>query len=206
MQNFKAVIWHSDNPSSNGYLAFNHPALEIYLSNQGNLLVSHTSQLKPNLSALALTTPEFLSNRLGLQGNQDYDLLSSSLASNPFFISALGLQGIADIDLNYSASFNALVNLRQGLSTVTYFNPSSDLDFLYQFGCKPVDHPISPPTQDQYDLYSSKYVGYKYSQNGTTVVLLGFPLSYMEESDVATALQDILGDILDNRYVQGGVK
>lgn len=206
MQNFRAVIWHSDNPSSNGYLALNHPALEIYLSNQGNLLVSHTSQLAQNLWQLALTAPEFLSNRLGLQGTQDYGILSNSLASNPFFIRAIGLQGIADIDLNHSTSFNPLVNLIQGLSTVTYFNPSSDMDFLYQFGCKPVDHPVYPPTQDQYDLYSSKYVGYKYSQNGATVVLLGFPLSYMEESDVATALQEILGDILDSKYAQGGIK
>jgi hypothetical protein len=66
---------------------------------------------------------------------------------------------------------------------------------LYQFGCKPLTEPY-PPTQEQFDLYASKYVGYKFSQNGANFICLGFPLSYMEQSDAVTAMQELLADIL----------
>jgi len=38
-------------------------------------------------------------------------------------------------------------------------------------------------------------VGIKHSQNGANAVLLGFPLSCMEQADAAQALQQLLASI-----------
>lgn len=214
LQNYKAVVWHSDNPSASGYLAQHLDPLEIFLGNQGKLLISSTSKLQQNLSQFYVTASEFCSQRLGLEYEYYYDALSGSIAQMPFFQRALGQTlgstTYTDIDLAFTAmgtaSFNTLVNARQGLGTITYFNPEAGLDFLYKLGCKPVDYPVNPPTQTDYDLYSSKYVGYRYDQNGASVVLLGFPLSYMVPADVQVALQEILGSILGSSYALGGVK
>ncbi|GEM_PF-991290 len=59
--------------------------------------------------------------------------------------------------------------------------------------------PSLPPTQAEYDHYSSTYVGIKHSQNGANAVLLGFPLSCMEQADAAQALQQLLASILGER-------
>jgi hypothetical protein len=69
-----------------------------------------------------------------------------------------------------------------------------------------VDAPTFPPTQEQYDLYSSKYVAYKHSNAGSNVVVFGFPLSYMEQAPVAAALQTVFNDILGNTVAQGRSK
>jgi hypothetical protein len=110
--------------------------------------------------------------------------------------------GLDDIPLNLSYPFNPMVNVRQGFSSLTLFDPSLNLDWLYAFGCKPVDHPTFPPTQEQYDLYSSKYVTYKYENNGSSVVVFGFPLSYMEQTPVANSLNTLFDDILGNSVAQ----
>lgn len=214
LQNYKAVVWHSDNPSTAGYLVQHLDPLEIFLGNQGKLLISSTSKLSENLSQFFVTASEFCSQRLGLEYEDYCGALSGSIAQMPFFQRALGQTlgstTYTDIDLAFTAngtpSFNAIVNSRQGLGTITYFNPEAGLDFLYKLGCKPVDYMDYPPTQAEYDLYSSKYVGYRYDQNGASAVLLGFPLSYMVPADVQVALQEIMGSILGSSYALGGVK
>jgi hypothetical protein len=206
LQAYKAVLWHSDNPAQGSNLNINVDALDIYLGNQGNLVVSSTHNLAGAFSNMQNSNSGFLENRLGIGNIGYYGYLSSSMVTNPFFIQALGQDDLPDIDLNISTAFNPLITSRQGLSTITYFNPNSGLDFTYAFGCKPVNATAYPPTQAQYDLYSSKFVGYKYSQNGSHVVLFGFPLSYMEEADVAAALQEVLNDMLGSKLAWGGEK
>jgi hypothetical protein len=121
-----------------------------------------------------------------------------SFSQNPFFVEALGLHGLEDIPLNLSDPFNTIVGSRQGLSSVTYFDASLNLDWLYAFGCKSPESPNYPPQQSDYDLYSSKYVGFRHSNNGGTVVVFGFPLSYMDQAATAQGLQAILNDLLAN--------
>lgn len=206
LQNYKAVVWHMDNPSDPGRLYYSLAALEIYLAHQGKLVVSGTHNLASALNNAVNEAPGFSSSRLGITGEYQFGILSSALQTRPFFVQAEGLNGLDDIDLNLTSAFNPLVMNRQGLATVSYFNPGTGLDFLYQFGCKPVSAPVAPPTQEQYDLYSSKFVGCRHDQNGASAVLLGFPLSYMEQNDVQIALQDLLGDMLGGSLARGGGK
>lgn len=197
LQNYRAVLWHSDNPSHNGELHYNIDPLEVFLGSQGNLIMSSTQQLSYNLSNISVSYNRFATERLGLIPGT-YGKLSNGLTVRPYFIKAEGLQGLPDIDLNLNG-FNAIVNLRGGLSAVTFFEPAAGYNYLYQFGCKPVGQDNYSPTQDEYDHYSSTYVGIKHSQNGANAVLLGFPLSYMEQADAAQALQQLLASILGER-------
>jgi len=205
MQEYKAVVWHCDNPNIAGNMSSNVDAMEVYLAGQGILLLSGTQQLVNTFDNLSII-PQFLPNRFGLISHNQYGQLAPNSASNPFFIKAIGLDGLEDIDLNLDAPFNALVAAREGLSTVSYFNPGYAVTYLQQFGCKPVDAALYPPTQEQYDLYSSKFVAYKHSYAGGNVVVFGFPLSYMVPNDVTAGLQSILNDILNNSANKGAKK
>jgi hypothetical protein len=206
IQDYRAVVIHQDNPNQMGNLDMMIDALDIYLADQGSVLISATQHLGSELQYLTepgTAVANFLHYRLGINDVNAVHFLGASLNYNPFFISALGVNGMNDIPLNLSDAFSSLVNQRQGLSAITFFDPSVNLDWLYGLGCKPVDHPTYPPTQEQYDLYSSKYVGYKHSYNGGKVAVFGFPLSYMEQAAVATALEDIISEMLGAKTAQG---
>ncbi|MDY0151186.1 MAG: hypothetical protein RBS43_02810 [Candidatus Cloacimonas sp.] len=195
MQNYKAIFWHNDNPIANGVLSMHADALELYLSEGGNLVLSSSNKLADSFSCFA-PYQDFLSNRFGIASTAQFAALSQSVATNAFFINGIGQNGLSNIALNLNTAFNNLVALRQGLSAITYFNPDAGLNYLHKFGCKPVDAAVYPPTQAQYELYSDKYVAYKYSHAGSQVVVFGFPLSYMVQADVAAGLQSVFGDIL----------
>ena len=198
LQNYRAVLLHSDNSGYGMSIQYQVDAFDIYLGNQGNLIWSGTNQMSNSLHELYQYSSDFLISRFGIN-NPD---AVSYLFNGNFFINAIGLQGLDDIPLNLNTPFDAIVEARQGLAWVTMFDPSLNLNWLYAFGCKPADHPTYPPSQEQYDMYSSKYVAYKYENNGSHVVLFGFPLSYMEEAPVANALNVLLGDILGNSVAQ----
>lgn len=195
MQNHRAILWHADNHTATN-LQNNVDGLEIYLKNDGKLLLSSTSRLVQALDSMWRGAPEFCSQRLGLTEPGVVQILSSSYLTRPFFVSALGVSGRPDIHLNLENPFNTMLTLRQGLGPVAYFEPGWGLDYIYSFGCKATDAPY-PPTQEQYDQYSSKYVGYKYISGNSGVILLGFPLSYMLQSDVSSALPLMLAELIN---------
>jgi hypothetical protein len=203
LQDYKAVVWHSDNPSDAGHLAVNADPLDIYLGMEGRLVLSSTVKLASILQNMSMSAPSFSSGKLGIGSQSDYFALSNSLVSDPFFVEAQGMDNNPDIGLNVSDAFNPLVHNFQGLGSVTCFNPSLSQTFTHRFGCKPVDSLVAPPTQAEYDLYSSKYVGYTHEG----VAVFGFPLSYMEQDDVENALSVVLHALLDPmRPTKGGRK
>ncbi len=213
LMNYKAVLWHSDNPSSSSNLPVAIDALDIYTGNAGNLIISGTHHLLGVFSSLLNSVPSFYTNRLGLTSNSQYGYLATAIQTNTFMQKAIGLGNLNDIHVRYydeadpgnypETGFNSIVNARKGIGTLTYFNPDSGLNFLYGFGCKPVTYPTFPPTQAQYDLYSDTYLAYKHTSGASSVVIFGFPLSYMRQSEVASALQTIFAGILNNSYAGG---
>lgn len=206
LQNYKAIVWHSDNPNNQANLIPNMDALDCYLSNGGNMVLSGTNKLYSTFSELSSRYPEFLYNTLGIPYSSSFGYLGNSITTNPFFVEAHGLNGLSDIGVETESSFCSLVNSRNGLSIVTYFNPDTGLDYVYGLGCKPVNSPSYPPTQEQYDQYSQKYVAYKYSHSGSNLLVLGFPLSYMVQAEAVAAVQNIMGGILGRASGKGGAK
>ncbi|PKN78692.1 MAG: hypothetical protein CVU48_07625 [Candidatus Cloacimonetes bacterium HGW-Cloacimonetes-1] len=201
LQNYKMVLWHSDNPQSASTLSSNPDALLQYLSNSGKLVFSGTHLTVVTMQQISLY-PELMAY-FGLSNSGVYSSLTSSgIQNNTFFVNAIGtFPNFGNINVNITDSFNVIVRTRLGLSAITYFEPSPGLDFVYAFGCKAVNSPYAP-TQEQYNLYSSKYVAYMRQQGTGSVLVFGFPLSYMVQTDVATALPEVFAQLLNPNVVK----
>ncbi|MBW6513910.1 MAG: hypothetical protein K0B87_04035 [Candidatus Syntrophosphaera sp.] len=204
LQNYKLVIYHNDNPSEAGNLKLENDGLTLYLRTGGNMLISHTSQLAAVLDAFVLGAQKTFIGYFGIPYvSPPAIILSNSLNTLPFFQQAVGLQGYPDVDLQYGtagtpeASFNSLVNLRQGLSTITYFNNfGATTDVIYGMGIKPVGPPPYNPTEDQYTLYNNQPIGLRTINANNRCYLLGFPLSYMQVDDAKQLLNQVISEVM----------
>ncbi|MCK9557235.1 MAG: hypothetical protein M0R50_04235 [Candidatus Cloacimonetes bacterium] len=205
MMNRKAVLFHADNPVSSVDLRNHLDALNIYLSNNGNLILSGTHKLMNFITETSMHyyTEHIISDKFGISDPGLLEVMGTGLHLNPFFIKGIGLQQYGDIPLNLGDPFNPIVELGQGLSAVLLLDPALDLDWIYSVGCKPVDHEVFPPTQEQYEYYSSKYVGYRHNSGQSKVAVFTFPLSYMQEEAVANMLELVAEYFLAEDYAQG---
>lgn len=195
LQDFKCVILHADNPNYQARLHSLADALEVYLGNGGNLIFSTTSTLNNVLANVEQDYPGFLANRLGLADINQVSALSATYNVRPYFIEAQAVGDLPDLPLEITNPLMSVIANLQGLGPVTLFSPALNLTWLYQFGCKSVEHPVSPPSQEEYELYSSKYVAYRHQQSGSKVYVFGFPLSFMQEGAVQQTMQIVFNDI-----------
>ena len=205
---YKAVLVHADNPVHSLSLYHHAEALDVYLSNAGNLIISGTNRLRESFGRLFSYCEwwginNILLPKLGVYDDIGLSEMAVSVLTNPYFINAIGQQNYSDIPLNIENAFNPIVSMREGFSGIMMFDPSLNLNWLYACGVKPTDYPAFPPTQEQYDIYSSKYLGYKHCYEGANVAVLGFPLSYMQQDAAALALQQIISEMLSGSYAMG---
>ncbi|MFA7544000.1 MAG: hypothetical protein WCY84_06460 [Candidatus Cloacimonadaceae bacterium] len=203
LQDFKCVILHADNPAFQVRLHTLADALEIYLGNGGNLIFSTTSTLNNVLPNVEQDYPGFLANRLGLADLNLVSALSPSYNVRPYFIQAQAMGDLPDLPLELTNPILLPVASLQGLGPVALFSPMLNLDWQYQFGCKSVEHPVHPPSQAEYDFYSSQYVAYRYQISGGNTYVFGFPLGSMQESAVQQAMQIIFNDIQGGKITAG---
>lgn len=199
--NYEAVLIHADNPTQNPNFVDHLDALNIYLNNMGNLILSGTHHLIS--SYVEMEAVNFASEQLGINNINLLESMGASPILNAYFIEAQGLQEFVDIPLNLDTAFNPIVEFREGLSSITLFDPALNLDWIYSCGCKPVDYENFPPTQEQYDYFSSKYVAYRYNSGHSSVAVFGFPLSYMDSDTVSSALAMVFEDFRAGQYAQG---
>jgi len=190
LQQFKAVVWHSDNSMYAPNLYYSMDALEIYLDMEGALLISSTYKLATYLQTICDYYPSYAASRFGLHGSQDFGVLPTT---KHYFIRSEAPQNQGNMNLRIDNAFNSNVRLRQGLCGISWFNYKSSWPYYHRFGCKAVDHPVYPPSQEEYDLYSNKYVGYQHGR----IFVFGVPLSYLEPQDVAPAVAIILNRLLE---------
>jgi hypothetical protein len=190
MQNYKYLLWHADNPARSLDLVKQSDALRFYLDTGGKVILSATHQLSSALEAMLTDNPDFCGNYLGITSADQFGFLAASLNQNPYFVGADAVYEYwADIYLNLATPFNQIVALRHGLSSVTWFDSSTWQQQPYLFGCKPVNAAVSPPSQQDYDFYSSKFVGVR--KYGGSLFVFGFPLSYMDQPGVQAALATV---------------
>ena len=202
LQQYKLVIYHSDNPSEAGNLKNENDGLAIYMRSGGNFVLSSTSKLASTLQSFVLATQRTFVNFMGIPYvDPPARILNDNLSQKAYFQTALGQAlgqaSYPDVDLQYEAgnipSFNTLVNLRQGLSTISYFpTPGATAEVIYRMGIKPVGYPVQGPTQDEYDLYNNQPIALRSITGNTRCYLFGFPLSYMMADDAEAAMTQIL--------------
>ncbi|MDD2682553.1 MAG: hypothetical protein PHY21_00295 [Candidatus Cloacimonetes bacterium] len=197
MMQYKAVLYHSDNPQDNGTIDVEYDGLNLYLMYGGNLIISHTQALASKLDDIRHSgLRRTLIRQMGFQETPGAKFLGASLTQNPFFQGASGLEGFPDVNLNYTDSFNPIINGRHGLAAITYF-PILGTGFpIYTMNCKPVDYPTFPPNQTQYDRYNGQTVGVKHVTNsGGKVYTFGFPFSYMQDADAKALINKVMSEL-----------
>ncbi|MDI9530055.1 MAG: hypothetical protein QM233_09030 [Candidatus Cloacimonadota bacterium] len=214
LMKYKLVIYHNDNPSKSGELKLENDGITQYLIDGGNMLISHTSQLSAVLTAFSSVAQRTFLHYMNVPYRNDSSVvISSSLQVRPFFQAAIGQNvnsvPFPDINLQFNAngvgepSFNQIVELKDGLSAVTYF-PLMDMpgyesykaNVIYRMRIKNVGTPPDfPANDDEYNKYNNKAVGFrKVNPNGARCYLLGFPLSYMREADARALMNRVISD------------
>ncbi|PKN72074.1 MAG: hypothetical protein CVU50_08810 [Candidatus Cloacimonetes bacterium HGW-Cloacimonetes-3] len=195
LQKYKLVVYHNDNPAKMGGFIDIADALTLYMLNGGNLVVSHSSQIKSMMDALSPTgSRSTLKNYMGfVDSPSEIQNLGSSVTNNPFFNNAVAnATGFADVALNVTNNYFSLVNVRKGLGSVAYFPDALAETVFYKLGLKAVGSATFPPTQAQYDTYINKPVGIRLlNGTGGRSYTLGFPLSYMDSVDAKAMMTQI---------------
>ncbi len=180
----------------------------LYMAKGGNVVVSHAAKLAEVLQAFALANQKSFLSYFGLPFvSNPASFMSSSFITRPIFQSAVGQNlGTGDVYPNMALqfgtenpSFNNLVNIRHGLSTIAYFGdaigstPGNSV--TYRLGAKPTTYPNFPPSQADYDLYNNKPVGIRRVNTNNRTWMFGFPLSYMVDADSKAMMNKILSEI-----------
>ncbi len=204
LQQYKMVIYHSDNPADAGNLKIENDGLTLYMRSGGNVVISHTSKLASVLDAFVLATQKTFLSYLGVTYvSPPAAILSDALQTRPFFQKAVGELGYPDIDLQWGttgqpgSSFNPLVNNFHGLATITYFPTiAAGAEIMYKMGIKPVGYTPQGPTQTQFDMYNNKTIGIRKINANNRCYTFGFPLSYMQAEDAQGMMNMILSEVM----------
>ncbi len=208
LQPYKLVIYHCDNPGNSGNLKAEHDGLSMYIHTGGNVLVSHTAQLAPTLQDFANFNQKTFLSYFGVPFvSTPASMINPASASNlntmTFFQKAIGQNTYPDINLAFeepNPSFNNIINLRKGLSSVAYFADSyfaaTPQNVIYRMGIKPVNYPTAPPTQAQFDQLNNRIVGIKRTGTNSKCYMFSFPLSYMVEADAKAAMNKVLAEVM----------
>ncbi len=208
IQQYKAIIYHSDNGISPSQFYLEYEALKIYLLQGGNLILSGGATLKTlQIECISNAFP-ILDDYFGITINNSEAIgqVSFSYTINPFFIGATSQGSYNDLDLQLPSFNTAITNLVvpflsvNGLGPVAYF-VDYDADVIYRYRCKEVgeDPQGCPyhivPTQEEYDLYNDLPMALKYETTNNVCYIFGFPLSYMDSDHVKSMMTQILNDI-----------
>ncbi len=207
IQQYKAIIYHSDNGAAEFDFWKEFEAFKIYLLHGGNLILSGGGTLKIIHEKCSDNGFNILEEYFGIpMNNTSINRVSSEYLVNPFFIKAIAEGSFNDIDL-LLPSFNSTITNPMapflsvnGLGPVAYFN-SHNSEVIFSYGCKDVaeDPPGCPfhinPTQEEYDLYNGLPVALKYETTNNSCYIFGFPLSYMDRDQVKTMMTQILNDL-----------
>ncbi len=210
LQQYKAIIYHSDNPTAEFNFWKEFESLKIYLLQGGNLILSGGGTLKIVHKKCADNAFNILDDYFGIPINNEdaIDRVSTSYTDNAFFIKAVALGNFNDIDL-LLPSFNTSIThpvvpglSANGLGPVAYFN-NHNAEVIFSYGSKDVgeDPPSIPgswhivPTQEEYDLYNGLPIALKYETDNNSCYIFGFPLAYMDREQLKPMMTQILNDL-----------
>ena len=210
IQQYKIIIYHSDNGVAEFDFWKEFEALKIYLLQGGNMILSGGATLKTIHGKCSDNGFTILEQYFGISMNNDDAIgrASSSYTINPFFIKAVDHGNFNDIDLLLPSFNPAITNPNapilsvNGLGPIAYFNDfNDDTVIMYSYGCKEVaeDPPGCPyhinPTQEEYDYFNGLPVALKYETTNNSCYIFGFPLAYMESDQVKSMINQILDEL-----------
>jgi len=212
LQQYKTIIFHVDNPTYETSFWREYEAFEIFLSQGGNIILSGGAKLPTLQSSLRANGFPLLNNYFGIPLLSDDVIVAASdqMDENPFFINATpddGASNYSPISLEFDNAFNPYISdnfnpsfpfIVWGLGPLSYFDETQIYsEVLYRYGCKSVDAEEYPPTQDEYDFFNGLPVALKFStqNNYNTSAVFGFPLSWMNQEDVKSMMNNLLTEM-----------
>jgi len=200
LQNYKMVVYHSDNIQSKGTLFQDCDAMVLYMQHDGNFMVSSSSQLSGMIGDMVTLNQQSFLNALGITYSTTSVASGGSLTTNPYFQIGKGQLGFGDVNLRLTAAgegtdswVNSIISARQGLGAITLFNNISG-EAIFKYGCKPTTSTTFPPTQDQFNTLNDKTVGVRNINGAGRAYTIGFPLTYMQFSDSKAVINRILSE------------
>ncbi len=212
LQNYKIVLYFSDSPAADSYLAREYDVLNLYLEGGGNLIISSGANLDFKIQTdLTNWGYPLFTKYFGINSVEDdaimvpsQDGLEATFMQLAYFVGATAENGSTDIDLMLP-SFNQFVNYNplsqaetNALGPVAYFNEdylSEGAEVMYRFNCKEAGDGPLDPSSAEYDYYNGQPVAVKKATGDSKCYLFSFPLSYMEPDHVKTMLNDIISEI-----------
>ncbi len=202
IQQYKAIIYHSDNGTVNFDFWKEFEPLKIYLSQGGNLILSGGSNLEYVEGRCADNGFDIFEDYFGIPMNEEEAIVrvSTSYTGNPFFIKAVAEDNYNEIDLLLPSFNTSITNPYnppasvEGLGPVAYFN-YYEAEVIYSYGCKPVGQGSYDPSQTEFDEYNGKPIALKKVSDNNSCFIFGFPLSFMEPEQVKSMMTQILNDL-----------
>ncbi len=212
IQQYKVIIYHADNPTSQFDFWKEYEAFKIFLLQGGNLILSSGSNLKTVHQRCSELAFDIFDDYFGISMSLDnpntftnedaISFISTNYSVNPFFIQAVAEDGYNDIDL-LLPSFNSVITnpnpnspimSLNGLGPVAYFN-NYESDVFLTYGCRNVGKRFYQPTQELFEEYNGKPVALKKVTENNSCYIFGIPLAYMEPDQVKTMMTQILNEI-----------
>ncbi|OQY39929.1 MAG: hypothetical protein B6226_00900 [Candidatus Cloacimonetes bacterium 4572_65] len=196
---FKTIIYHDESPSAS-WLQQDYDAINIFLAEGGNMIISASLNLMGMNQKLTNRNLRLFERYFGVTyANDAVDAIGTNQASDAFFIGATPEGTLPAINLEIEETFSPIVNLRKGLGAIAFFtedgvNSEADFDVsvAYRYNSKAIDHPSFPPSQEQFDAYNGVPVALKRETVDNKCYIFGFPLSFMVESEVKGLLEEII--------------
>jgi hypothetical protein len=221
---YKLIIFHSDHPDLNTQTHFSreYQVLKIYLENGGNLFYSRGANSKLEQDNNYTFFANFMNNNFGCLGDGaeynyiEYGGVIGDFMNMQFFKKANTISGsYPTIELQYPSEVNSIINISDvnpamGLGPVTFFtNLPYDVEPIYSFGCVVPEAGTSFPEWDteddgdpipseaQHDYYEGKCVGLKKITSSNKCYSIGFPLSYMVETESHNLMSQIIDEVFE---------
>ncbi len=197
---YKTIIYRNEAFTSSTF-NYDNDALNIFLSEGGNLILIGTKNIKAINDDMYNTSKKLMRDYFGIvYDTESVDIVSNSSAQNPFFLGATSAEGYPELNLDLSANaISFLIDLKQGLGGIGFFTDIAidPEDYItkpiYNFTCKAVDDAdIAAPSQEQFDTFSQKPVALSRVTEDNKCYIFTFPLSYMEQDDLTSLLGQIV--------------
>ncbi len=212
LQNYKLIIYHSDNVFEDSNFGLEYDPMNLYLHLNGNLVFSCGTKIIKIQEYLIDSDLNFLNRYFGIPLMSDavnclnFQEVVGSFIYLQFLDKALPQEGNLDeIYLQLPSMVNS-VTLKEGLGPVVYFDVF-DSSVIYSFGCKEpapgtsfnqwddVDDIDQFPSLNQFGIFNGKPVALQKQTENNNCLIFGFPLSFMVEDDVKNALNNLLNEI-----------
>lgn len=208
LQRYKTVIYREE-IAGTSYFTSDYDAFKLYVNDGGDILLSAAQNLKSINDMMINRGRNMFRNYFGIDYKQASISGLQQSPPRPYFIGATPTNAVAslpnlpELNLNLSTPHNYVLNLRQGMTDISYFAEDyatpgdTQTKVLYRAKIKAIDATpgsFAPTDQATYDLYNNIPLAVAKVTPKNKCIAFGFPISFMHEAEIIQLFQSILND------------